>query len=542
LAARKASIPKVKLSKVLRAIAPEYVLGTTYTLSLAFFESVVMPQIKREQLKRCLILCDQVGMEMSMSEAPALRYAARDYMVATAPARGTFHAKVWLLLSKQELVLLVGSGNLTQPGFIDNAELFDAVHLRENESGRGIASQVTNFLRNLAGLWSGVTDQKLLAIETLRQMAESVDALLLRLGDGEPEAARFLSSFDGQFPRQLATLRPHSAYVAAPYFGNSTSGLAALQQELGVTRMRVFPAVHSDGKLDVPIEKIRDIPGARVHSLALASRHNRFAHLKLYGFETASDAWLFTGSVNCTTTALLGPNVEAGLLRQVTPEELHSYFDGDELTEAPSAGHLHLEGDLRGWLVLWATDFGDHVSLELAPSHEAVRPLHSAELILKSGQKRTSLQLDNVFHRNRNERIAWRHFGDFRSSVDSAVVAELRAKDVKGRDVRGRCLIDGHTDLRGVPLSRCSVPKVCRITAISQLCFILRRPSRKSTRAARKRDWSQYRHTASELPARPRSRFVTRLPFGRRFRWTSPRCRSDPMPTAPATFTGSTAS
>src|SRR5688500_11739414 len=108
---------------------PEFVLGTTYTMSLAFFESVVFQHIKRKHLKRCLLLCDPFGHEMAMAEAPALRYAARDYMVATAPSPGTFHAKVWLLLARAEMVLLTGSGNLTQPGFIDNIELFDVARV-----------------------------------------------------------------------------------------------------------------------------------------------------------------------------------------------------------------------------------------------------------------------------------------------------------------------------------------------------------------------------------------------------------------------------
>jgi hypothetical protein len=55
-------VESIELSKILKLVAkPTYILGTTYTLSLAFFESVVFPCIDRSRLKSCLILCDGLG-------------------------------------------------------------------------------------------------------------------------------------------------------------------------------------------------------------------------------------------------------------------------------------------------------------------------------------------------------------------------------------------------------------------------------------------------------------------------------------------------
>src|SRR5688500_5387627 len=91
------SPPRERLDKFFKCMKPEYVLGTTYTLSLAFFESVIFPAISREQHRKCVILCDAVGYERAMAEATALQSATRDYLVATAPHKGSFHAKVWIL-------------------------------------------------------------------------------------------------------------------------------------------------------------------------------------------------------------------------------------------------------------------------------------------------------------------------------------------------------------------------------------------------------------------------------------------------------------
>ena len=52
------------------------------------------------------------------------------YIMDPAPVSGSFHAKVWIVVGDCEFLLLTGSGNLTQAGFIDNAELFDALHIK----------------------------------------------------------------------------------------------------------------------------------------------------------------------------------------------------------------------------------------------------------------------------------------------------------------------------------------------------------------------------------------------------------------------------
>lgn len=76
-------IQSVKLGDVLKAVPkPKYILGTTYTLSLAFFESIVFPCLERTSLKSCLIIADSFGYGRALEEAPALQGAGQDYMVA----------------------------------------------------------------------------------------------------------------------------------------------------------------------------------------------------------------------------------------------------------------------------------------------------------------------------------------------------------------------------------------------------------------------------------------------------------------------------
>jgi hypothetical protein len=49
-------------------------------------------------------------------------------------------------------------------------------------------------------------------------------------------------------------------------------------------RTQVFPATHGEGTVDLPVSEVKGLPGASLHSLAMTSKTDEFAHLKLYGF------------------------------------------------------------------------------------------------------------------------------------------------------------------------------------------------------------------------------------------------------------------
>lgn len=112
-----ADVPQLALKEFFKVFAPTHVLGTTYTVSLAFFEGLIFPEIKRTNLRRCLLLCDKVGFRRATVESSALRSVGREYMAVCAPTRYSFHPKVWLMIGDGKAAILVGSGNLTQSGF-----------------------------------------------------------------------------------------------------------------------------------------------------------------------------------------------------------------------------------------------------------------------------------------------------------------------------------------------------------------------------------------------------------------------------------------
>jgi len=300
-------VEQIPLSEFFRLIKkPHYVLGTTYTLSLAFFESVVYPEIDRSNLKSCLILCDRLGYNSALTEGAALQSAGQDYMVVPAPVSGCFHPKVWIVIGDGEAVLLAGSGNLTQAGFMTNAEFFDALHFNSKTPlSRELLDTVRTFINGLASMWSPEDSHHLLCVETLSQIEAALAGLPVAAITDEI-SPRFLHSFSGPLIEQMpADPDARELYIAAPFFGNSLEGLHLFARRYPMAKLNVFPAVHDAKATDIPLKKVKEFyKGADISRLSVPLKKGAFAHLKLYGVARDKEtAWICCTSANCTEAA-----------------------------------------------------------------------------------------------------------------------------------------------------------------------------------------------------------------------------------------------
>jgi hypothetical protein len=450
-----AVVPRIALPEFFRAFSPTYVLGTTYTVSLAFFEALVFPEIDCTRLRRCLLLCDRAGFQRALVEASALRQVGREYMAVCAQTPHSFHPKVWLMIRDEEAALLVGSGNLTQSGFMTNLELFDAVRLTRGGPHRTLAGDILRFLAGLGGLWSGTGRDGLLVSDTLAEMQEALE----RLGEGmsgeEPGGTRFLTNFGGPLMDQLFEFfEGGTLYAAAPYFGGSTAALQSLRQKLDLRRLKVFPALHAGEALDVPLEELAAIPGASAHRLALSTSYAAFTHLKLYGCDGPKGCWLFTTSANCTESALGGRNVEAGLLRPVSRSALRTYFTEDPEGVLPGKQRMIESRDSTRWLTLTATNRGTGLEVVAVHSPAAWLPLGGVRLTLQLGGQAYEWQTAALFARGSAERIPWAWFPEVHDPTGGSPLLKLQATAADGAPVEGAAFVDQPLLLTSEPVHR----------------------------------------------------------------------------------------
>lgn len=451
-------IQSVKLGDVLKAVPkPKYILGTTYTLSLAFFESIVFPCLERAALKSCLIIADSFGYGRALEEAPALQGAGQDYMVAPAPLPGCFHAKVWIVVGDTKTVILVGSGNLTQAGFMTNAEYFDAVHIPHDLPVPAIfLESVRSFVGNLAKMWQGQRSAALW-IETIEEIDDALG--VLPVSEESPIGwPRFLHSFDGPIVDQLPAGRPGSdIFVAAPFFGGSVAGLDRLAKRFPSCAVRVFPAVHSDGGIDLPIAELGNlsfIAGATL--LSVPTKQNAFPHLKLYGLaDGARGGWLFCTSANCTLAGLEGPNIEAGLLRSLPSSTIGSYFAAADSELPKKQMEITYESAADNILAFSAVDNGGGPTITVADRSRFNLPISGVTLRVTAGSDFSTATMPFlVDEEHRSVNLSWKAFAGWERPRKRAIRLEIIGTNPRGKSVRGGCFVENQLLLRSDPIHR----------------------------------------------------------------------------------------
>ncbi|MDZ4081616.1 MAG: hypothetical protein U1E10_01650 [Bdellovibrionales bacterium] len=439
------SVPRLKLGDVLAVYEPIHVLGTTFTLSLAFFESSVWPRIKTNRLSNFLIISDRIGLSRAYQEAPALKLAGREYVATAAPTRRTFHPKVWLLIEERRALLLVGSGNLTQAGFMENLELFEAIEMGpEIKCSAKLREDVQEFLKGLRSLWpvQDLSDE-LPALRALDQILKAFADLPSEISESKECKRRLFHSFQGKFTELLPQLEERQTLsVASPYFGGSEKGLVRLKASLKAKRVAVYPAVHRDDGVDLNVMQKNSLEGFEFHRMKVEG--DRFAHLKLISATGVQGKdWIFSGSINCTDAALSAENIEAGLWRPLDKKTSQAYFEKDQAplpskrTELATVNSDSVSGSIHFSAVFNGS------SLKLYPAITQ-NPVKDVSITVSTSSREFNAHFDRAFEDQGSLNLGLNSFGKPLHFSGSAVVS-VSAKSNDGNHVEGKALVDDST-------------------------------------------------------------------------------------------------
>jgi len=435
-------IAALDLHEVLKGVKHlRYLFGTTYTLSLAFFESILLPELGRDSLKKCVIICDSFGFARAIDEAPALERAGQEYLVAVAPPNRCLHAKVWLAIGDDEAALLVGSGNLTQSGFLTNAELFDGLHFGSDRAlPTGFAANIQSFLSGIANLVrTGVSS---LAADSIEEIQNEFSKFAAGPNSGDSRA-QFVHSFDKPIVDQLPLSADQKRlFVAAPFFGGSLGGLQMLAARCPRSLLHVFPAVHSGDTVDLNIDSLgRELPRATAARLDTSFKRGAFPHLKLYAGQTASAGWIFCTSANCTMAALSGENIEAGILRSTQPKTIGKYFIVDQRA-LPNARLARTRAVSQASLTFSATDSGSSFSLQVSDASREHLPLKEVVIRACSGNMLGQTKVPRMFTSGTSERILWSALEDWTKPRKRAVRIDVAGLNGKGVAIHGSAFLE----------------------------------------------------------------------------------------------------
>lgn len=474
-----------KLSEFFTRFAPRFVLGTTYTASPVFFETSILPKIKRERLEGAVLLCDLKGFQMAAQEVGALRAASTFYSLVYPKLAGAFHPKVWIMADDEQVAVLCGSGNLTQSGFIENVEMFDAFEVTRGGNDKELCGEVIEFVEGLLAMWTTADQQLRPGLKAIASLIRVLRSLYESNGPGSARSLWFLSSFRGGFAQQLnEVIKCRDLRVAAPYFGGGLTGVKNLVESLEAETFEVFPAKQGNG-VDLEPKDLEKWQGKTLRQLELQSSKSGsgpFAHLKLYGIvDRDGGCHSMTGSVNGTIAALEGKNVEAAILRKIDKPTFDKLFASHIPGKPPERESPDYSSDAIPWVGIHAVIKGPRLILSVDPGYQATLPLDQVSITWICGAKRESSSIGKLFDGRTMESLGDDRFPPWLLADGNASALEINGINKSGEPFRSFALVESFADLTATPLQRNAVaamrallsgdetPETAGINAIWQL-------------------------------------------------------------------------
>lgn len=305
------------IAEFLKAARWKHALFTTYALSLSYFESEVLRPLLQQGCDDIWLVCDAQGYRSSLLERRSMRVGQEYRIVPVALPHGVFHPKCIHLISDDEQLLLVGSGNVTFGGHGRNAEVFEALVPNEH------ATAFSDFA------------------EFLESLGSQPDIQIARRG--------WIDDFAGRASRAAAAgadraVQPHRLIhplerTAIEQLGEFVTPLGACEQTKvispyhdpdGEAVQALLDAVDSESAVvAVAAAETSPFPFADAECwerMVLPGRPKidgkRFVHAKWIECDFADSKLVLSGSFNATRKALgTTENVELGVLRNARKDE-----------------------------------------------------------------------------------------------------------------------------------------------------------------------------------------------------------------------------
>ncbi len=347
---------------VLTSVPIDGAVFTTFTLSLAWFETYLLRALERAGAKQILLLADPVGVNASLGEGLVTGTGVRYAVEPVDAPNGAFHAKVGILWSRDSLVVAVGSGNLTFAGMHRNLECWEVLTAGiPCSDARRLHRSVAEDALAFVGYLQGRVDPGGRAATTLAAASSALKTWLPRL-PGEAAPVRWLDStreaVGAQLVRHLGHGQERRLQVLSPFHDRDGAAVTRLAQQLGATTVEVL---YIGSTTTYPLGREAKNRGVVVRRVEVEDQ-KRPLHAKVFHVVGKDGAHVVSGSANATSQALWTTgNVEVSLLRAGAFDDFLPTVPGTPDVEvleykAPESQVLTIQ---------WARAGDDHVRVHL---------------------------------------------------------------------------------------------------------------------------------------------------------------------------------
>jgi len=300
------------LSDVLGEQRWEKALFTTYSLSLTFFESIVLRALREVECRDIWVIADAEGYRSSLMERGSHGVGYEYHLVPIGLRNGVFHPKCCYLAGPDSDLLVVGSGNLTFGGFGRNLEVIEVLSSLSDPSCFQSFGEFLNALKRR----TDVVCPDLTWIDRFGDRAFQVAAPV----NQAQEFPRLLTSVEESVETQLSKIVPvlgDAEYltVLSPFFDPDGRAVLELAQNSKANHVRIaMPPGGDPSCFPFPVARRWN---KKVSAVELdVEKENRPLHAQCIEWKIGQGTLSFTGSVNGTHQSLCTTkNIEVGILR-----------------------------------------------------------------------------------------------------------------------------------------------------------------------------------------------------------------------------------
>jgi hypothetical protein len=315
---------------------------TTFPFDVEFHEQAVMNVLSKKGIgSKNVVLVDSSKYHQTFDEESRRPSAGVNYHLAPVSVEGrrVFHPKIYFFGGERRVYAFVGSANLTQKGFTDNAELWTSFSFERNKDDEDleqlvVLKEIREFLIDL--LESEFSDAVgELPREVVSEILESCAWMDdVDVSEEIGQGTSFLHNLERPVLNQVLENVEGSieeAVIAAPYFGETDRVLQELISQ-GVSDLELYL---QQGKAQFDSESLDDLADDDAVSLKIFES-SRFAHGKLLLLKTEEESYCLTGSANPSIQGMIksaenGGNVESDILRKADTPDYFDYLVEDEI-------------------------------------------------------------------------------------------------------------------------------------------------------------------------------------------------------------------
>ena len=313
------------------------VVMTTFSFDFHHFESQVLRELKRKGVTNVNLFVDTTMLDKSIGFSTGhLKSLSTSYSINSIPCKGAFHPKITILAGENDILLLQGSGNITNGGHGKNHELFTVFYAnKEDQTQLPIIQEAWLYLRKLTTNIEGVSSEKLDWVSSNCNLLTDINIKPHQFIKIETNfSAALLYNEETSIWHQLKELVPSGSMKNIKVFSPFYDEKGTLLNRLSVQYNNCPIDAYLQSNRGIHPFKMEEQDEIRFVSWESTNRakettvkYQRKLHSKLFWFDAGEDQYCLIGSPNATIAAFgtetkRGANDEFAVLIKVSDKQI----------------------------------------------------------------------------------------------------------------------------------------------------------------------------------------------------------------------------